>query len=296
MSESRREKATPLPSLSALIPNLFQTLRPTFDGDAPLIMAGSIFIMNDVHIMPMLTYPRPGGLVGPRPVLQGAFGGLALLRKIAESTPKDYYNLLWSQSRNCVVKIGTCKFEDSLDVLLRQFETTKFGNARVYRPGGFILVSLEDVVELLRKRSLEAGMSASEVGSPMVSISPKASIKEAIDKMLTRNIRRLFIDGQGPAFVSDRSIISFMFSGERIYSVRNDPEHWIDARVSDTKYAEAPTVAAGEPLGGAARMIGIQPDACLLTDDGRVVSRWDMVMKPWKAGVLVAGAAGPSHR
>ena len=295
MPESGAAKATPLPRLSALMPNLFQTLRPTFDGDAPLIMAGSIFLMNDVHIVPMVTSPRPNSSGDSHPTLQGAFGGYALLKKIAESTPKDYYNLLWSPGRYCVVKIGTCQFEDSLDVLLRLFESTRFGNARVDRSAGFILISLADIVELLRKGSLEAGMSVSEVGSPIVRISPKASIKEAIDKMLALRIRRLFIDGQGPAFVSDRSIISFMFSGERIYSVRNNPERWIDARVSDTRYGEAPTVAAGEPLDGAARVIGIQPDACLLTDDGKVVSRWDMVMKPWKAGVLAPGAAGPSH-
>jgi hypothetical protein len=287
MPESGTAKATPLPRLSVLMPNLFQTLRPTFDGDAPLIMAGSIFLMNDVHIVPMVT--------GPHPKLQGAFGGYALLKKIAESTPKDYYNLLWSPGRYCVVKIGTCRFEDSLDTLLRLFEATRFGNARVDRSGGFILISLADIVELLRNGSLESGMSASEVGSAIIRISPNASMKEAIDKMLAHRVRRLFIDGQGSAFVSDRSIISFMFSGERIYLVRNNSEQWIDAKVSDTKFGVAPTIAAGEPLPGAARVFGIQPDACLLTDDDKVVSRWDMIMKPWKAGDLAPRAAD-SHR
>ena len=295
MPESGTAKATPLPRLSALMPTLFQTLRPTFDGDAPLIMAGSIFLMNDVHIVPMVTGPRPKSFLDPHPKLQGAFGGYALLKKIAESAPKDYYNLLWSPGRYCVTKIGTCQFEDSLDVLLWLFESTRFGNARVDRSGGFVLISLADIVELLRNGSLESCMSASEVGSAIIRISPDASIKEAIDKMLAHRVRRLFIDGQGPAFVSDRSIISFMFSGERIYLVRNNPKQWIDAKVSDTKFGEAPTIAAGEPLAGAARVFGIQPDACLMTDDGKVVSRWDMVMKPWKAGVLALGADGPSH-
>lgn len=292
MPENGAARGTPLPSLSALMPSLFLTPRPTFDGDAPLIMAGSIFLMGDVHIMPMVTRVPHGHLGGQHTELQGAFGGYALLRKIAQTDPADYYGLLWGPGRHCVVKIGSCQFDDSLDQLLRVYESTNFGNARVDSASGFILISLADIADLLRKGSLESRMSASEVGTPVITISQDASIKEAIDKMLAHRIRRLFIEGKGPSFISDRSIISFMFSGDRIYFVRSSPEKWIDAKVSDTELRSASTIASGEPLAGAARAYGLQPDSCLMTDDGKVVTRWDLIMKPWQKGDLVAGAVG----
>jgi len=281
-----------LPSISALIPNLYLHLRPTFDGDSPIISAASIFLMNDVHIVPMVT-SRPANsspkLLGQK--LQGAFGGFPLLRKIANTAPRDYYELLWTPSREFVVGIGDCKFDDSLDVLLRVFQETNFGYARVDNKGRSVLISLEDLVQLMRKGSLKSDMTASEAGSQVIHISPDASIKEAIDMMISHRVRRLFLDGKDSAFVSDRSIITYMFGGERIYFVRRNPEQWIDAKVTDTNLGAAPTVAATDSISDVAQVFGVQPDACLMTDDGKVVSRWDMVMKPWKAGALVSGAA-----
>jgi CBS domain-containing protein len=291
MPEPSEPVATDSLSIASLVPNLFQKLRPTFEGNSPLIMAGSILIMNDAYILPTVSGLLPGLSDDSRGMLYGAFGGYAFLNKLSKTAPKDYQKLLWSPSRGCMILIGSCQFDDSLDSLLQVFEATKFGIARVDADGMFRLITLDDIVELVRRGWLHPKLSVEAVGSPVLTISQDASIKEAIGSMLAHRVRRLFVHRREPAFVSDRSIISFLFSGARLSLARENPEKWIDARVSDIRLQEAPVVGPRVALGKAANLLGAQSDACVLTEDGRVVSRWDIIMKPWKAGLLMPGAA-----
>jgi len=41
-------------------------------------------------------------------------------------------------------------------------------------------------------------------------------------------------------------------------------------------------------LDEAAKAMRLAPDDCLTTDEWRVISRWDLVVKPWRAGKLEA--------
>jgi CBS domain-containing protein len=290
LAEAAVRREGPSPAISTLFPHLFLNLRPTFDGNSPVIMAGSLLIMNDVYILPMAEGLLPNATDNSRQMLCSAFGGHALLSKIAKTAPQDYHKLLWTPGRECVVLIGSCNFKDSMDEVLHLFEVTHYGNARVNDEWRFTLITLSDFVEALREGTLESDMPATAVGSAMLSISRDASIKEAVSAMLEHRVRRLFIKGTGTKYVSDRIIISYMFSGERIALARRNPEKWFDAKVEETKLREAPTYDAGGTLSGAASAMGPRPDDCLVTSDGKVVSRWDMIMKPWKAGEL-----GPPH-
>jgi len=291
MPERSRAKALPLPPVSTLLPELFLKMRPTFDGSSSLQAAGSMFVMNDVYILPLVTGLQPSSTADFRHALYGAIGSYSLLKKIAETAPKDYGKLLRTPARECLVLIGSCHFDDPLDELLHVFDFTGFGNARIDRGARFTLITLADIVDLVRKGALESGMPATAVGSPVLVISPDAPLKEAIDKMLAAGVRRLFVEGKMPAFVSDRSIVSFMFGGERLELVKESPERWIDAKVSDARFQHAPVMPAGGTLSEAATIMGPRPDACVLTDDDKVVSRWDMIMKTWKAGELAPKAS-----
>ena len=300
MVEGAGPGVVPSPKLSALFPHLFLKLRPTFDGNSPIIMTGSLLIMNDVYILPMAESLLPSATNDSRQMLCSAFGAHAFLSKLAKTQPRDYHKLLWTPSRECVVLIGSCNYGDSLDDVLHMFEVTRYGNARVNNEWRFTLITLSDFVELLREGALESRMPATAVGSQPVVVPPDTPIKEAVSLMLENRVRRLFIKGRGPTYVSDRTIISYMFSGERINLARRNPEKWFDAKVSETSLREAPTIETGATLSEAAAAIGSRPDDCLFTGDGKVVSRWDMIMKPWNAGELGPPGAGkdkvPSRR
>jgi hypothetical protein len=38
-------------------------------------------------------------------------------------------------------------------------------------------------------------------------------------------------------------------------------------------------------------MIGDEPDDCLVSEGGLIISRWDLLMKPWKLGRLSPGGS-----
>lgn len=291
MSGSEGVEDAPEPSIIALMPKIFDAPRPIVDGNSPLITAGSMFVLSDVYMLPVVTGLHPRWSEESRVMMYGALGGYALLKRTAETSPSDYYKMLWTPCTETVVWLASCQSSDSFEDLLRLFDTTRFGNARVDHFQKHTLVTLGDFVALLRNRSLASDMAAASVGSKPITISPERPIVEAIKKMLSYNVRRLMLEGRPREFVSDRSVIRFMFRSDRLFLVRDSPEKWIDARVSDLPSKQAGRLPPRSTIYDACKGIGDQPDDCLVTDDGKVVSRWDLVIKPWKAGRLTVKAA-----
>ncbi len=172
------------------------------------------------------------------------------------------------------------------------FEATKFGAARVSDHDMHTVVTLADLVGTMRTLSLVSEMRVEQVGSPPMSISPDTEIREAVEKMLKFRVRRLFLQGRPREFISSRSVIEFMFAPERLQVARRRPDEWCDAKVSVLGTRSAHVVAPGTSLNEAARMIGDEPDDCLVSEGGLgVISRWDLVMKPWKLGRLSPGGS-----
>ena len=219
--------------------------------------------------------------------LRGAFGTYGILRKIADSKPQDYYKTLWSRSGDVPMWIGTRGYDDSLDDVLQMFSVTKFGGARIAQGTKEALLTLADFVGLMGAGRLSTSMSTDDVCSVAIAIASDRPIIEAAKEMITRSVRRLFVRGEQGDFVSDRSLVDYMFSPGRLEIARDSPEKWIDGNVSDLA-TRTPGRCNTGPLGEAAKAMGPAPDDCLLTDELRLVTRWDLVVKPWKSGKLEA--------
>ena len=277
------------PSISSLLPGLFKLPRPIADGNSPLIHAGFVLNTSEVHILPVMKGMRPRRDRRTGLVLYGALGGFSFLEKFMKTKPKDYYGLLRTPSRRVAVWIGSVDFDDSISDLFRVFEATKFGAARVNDHDMHTVVTLADLIGVMRNRMLVSEMRVEEVGSKPVSISPGAEIKEAIMMMLKYRVRRLFPQGRPGVFVSSRSVIDYMFTPERLDVVRRRPDEWCDGSISVLGTRSARVVAPAATLNEAAWMIGDEPDDCLVSEGGLVISRWDLLMKPWKLGRLSPG-------
>ncbi|MGD0396683.1 MAG: adenylate/guanylate cyclase domain-containing protein [Nitrososphaerales archaeon] len=279
------------PSISSLLPGLFKLHRPIADGNSPLIHAGFILNTSDLHILPVMKGLRPRRDRRTGLVLYGALSGYSFLEKFVKTKPKDYYDLLQTPSREIAVWIGSVDFGDPVSDLLHVFEATKFGAARVSDHDIYTVVTLADLVGAMRNHSLVSDMRVEQVGSQPVSIPSDAEIGEAVKMMLKFRVRRLFPQDRPDEFISSRSVIEFMLTPERLQLARKSPEEWCDAKVSVLGTRSARVVALGASLNEAARMIGDEPDDCLVSEGGLVVSRWDLLMKPWKLGRLSPGGS-----
>jgi len=273
--------------ISELLPSIFEADPPKIQGDDPVVLTASFIKNIDVHFLPA------GGQVPPRRfelanvTLHPAYGSYGILKKIVGSEPKEYYKTLWSKSAEVPIWIGSCRFERPFDDILQAFSETKFGGARVTHGVHEALVTLGDAVGLISGGELSAHMSTDEVSSVPIAISKDRPIIEAIRKMVSHDIRRLFVEREQGKFISDRTLIEYMFSPQRLGIARDYPELWIDETIEklDTK---TPGRCGTGSLDEAAKVIGTAPDDCLMTDEWRVISRWDLVVKPWRAGKLEA--------
>jgi CBS domain-containing protein len=253
-------------------------------GDEPVVLTASYIKNIEVHLLPggrKIPQKKPEHSKFP---LHPAFGGYGILKKVVESEPKEYYNTLWSKSAEVPIWIGSCRYERPFDEILEAFSETKIGGARVTKGHQEALITLGDAVGLISSGRLSTNMTTAEVGSVPVTISKNELIIGAIREMVSKNIRRLFVENE-ERFISDRTVIDYMFSPGRLGIARDHPERWIEGTVAELG-SKSPGRCRSGDLDEAAKEIGESPDDCLLTDDRRVISRWDMVVRPWRAGKL----------
>jgi hypothetical protein len=106
--------------------------------------------------------------------------------------------------------------------------------------------------------------------------------------MFEKRVRRLFLSSERKnivSFISSRRIIRLLFSPERLEIVKEDPERWVDVKLSDIDASEAKMIADGKTVNQAAREIGDRVEDCLVCEPTKkVVTGWDIIMKPWKTG------------
>lgn len=275
--------------ISELLPTVFEVDPPRIEGDDPVVLTASFIKNFDVHLLPGGKGVPPRRFELANFTVRPAFGGYGILKRVVDSEPKEYYKTLWAKSAEIPIWIGSCDYEQPFDDILEAFSMTTFGGARVTKGQEEALVTLGDAVGLVRDGRLSTGMSTGEVSSVPVAISKDRPITEAIRTMVSHNVRRLFVEKEKGRFISDRTIIDYMFSPQRLGIARDHPELWFDEAVEKLGTKDPGRCNEGS-LDEAAKAMGPAPDDCLLTDELRLVSRWDIVVKPWRAGKIEATA------
>ncbi|HZW84948.1 MAG TPA: hypothetical protein VFE91_03470 [Nitrososphaerales archaeon] len=271
------------PKLSDILPNLLDEKAPGVDGKDPVILTGAYLRAADVHMLPG---DEKRVSSGHDFSLANGYGGYAILRRLSVSKPEDWYHMLWRPSAEFPASIGVCGYEESLDRLLYIFEVTRFGVALAKRGPKRNLAHLGNLVKLYQEGRLSTTMRISDVSSRVKSLPRSATLVEAINLMIVNHVRRVFVQDDSGNYISDRSLLDFLFSPARLQIARDSPEKWADSKLSEIKSKKA-EVFGGETLDEAAEAMGDSPDDCLLSEDGKVITRWDLIMKPALAGKLV---------
>jgi CBS domain-containing protein len=274
--------------LSDLFPNLFGISRPIITPEVPVIVAASVLAAHDAPILPITKVGgSPPGVEKQGLKLFRAIGGQQAIRLVVKTNPKDRYKVLWDPCITTSMWLGALDYDDTLENLFRIFELTGFGDARVNArapPHG--LVTLEEVVSLYRERRLSCGMGVNEVSSRAISVDPGTALIEAMTTMCDKRVRRLFLKGRKGEFISDRGILALLFSPKALSVARDAPELWTDFKVSEVQSATAGRASPHSTVEEVGRLVDEVHSVFVLPDGVSLVSRWDLVMKPWKAGRL----------
>ena len=252
-----------------------------------MIVAASVLTTYDAPMLPIVKVGEPPTLEKEGVKLFQAIGSFPIISLLMKTRPADYYKVLWKSCTTTSIWIGSLDYQDSLDRLLRIFQLTGFGDAKVdasVAPPA--LITLNTVVSLFQERKLKCKLPVSAVASKVVTVDPDISLTQAMRLMVERRIRRLFLRGRQGEFVSDRNILAYLFSPKALRVARDTPEFWLDLNLRAIQSMKAHSISPDALVEDVGRLVEPGRDVFMLTDGQSLVSRWDLVMKPWKLGQL----------
>lgn len=236
--------------------------------------------MKDVDAVPIFPMARRGA--------RAVFGFSALLH-LMKLGPKGFADFVRGPCEAASDELSLLGLEDDLEALLEAFEARRLGFALVRDPrqakkAG--LASLADVLSLYGRGGIRSDLTVEDVGTRIFSMPSGSSIRDALQQMFRHRYRRVFLSGES-TYVSDRGILGYLFSPSILEELGTDET--LDPLSKPIGEVEKSTPATIDPRKGlklAALKLKEERGGCLVTDDHRVVTPWDVVMKPWLSGEL----------
>jgi hypothetical protein len=286
--------------LEGALPGIFRRPFPVVEEGTAMLVAGTLLDTPRRDVLPIIRIQADKGTMSltKRGSRHLAFSGYSLVARLLATRPEDRYRFLFEPCERALasfplLEAGGLELSEVLDGFARE----RFGWAFVARGAAMrAVVTLADLVPLYQKGFLWTELTVGDVASPMVFSLPRtAKVDEALRGMMKRRVRRVFLTGTG-SFVSDREILTYLFSPERLSVVRRYPRRMLDPALEEVERVEPVEVDGRAAIGEASGLFKAASGAwCAVCSEG-VVTPWDLVMKPWKAGRLAFGEAAQVQR
>jgi CBS domain-containing protein len=267
------ESALKVLIIKEALPSIFEVAYPVLDPKTNMLSALSLLRFQEIDALP-LSFDSERK--------QRAVAGFSSLARIMQIDPRTLPKFLKQPCEEVSEPLATVGAERSLSMLLDKFLQTRFGFARVTdRKNVGALARLRDLLNLYGTGRFDANLAAEDVASPIFSLPGETKLRTALEKMFENRCRRVFIQGT-KRFVWDRSIIERLFSPAVLAAVARNPSRDIlGMPLSDFEMLEATQAKPNTRLKDAARLLELGRGECLVVG-GKVVTPWDVVMKPWK--------------
>jgi hypothetical protein len=258
------------------LPGIFQRKYPVLEPNTQMQIALSLLRFHEIDALP----------IGFKPMEKKrlAVFGYSCLSKLLDTQPENYGKFLEMPCKNSALELSTIDIGKELRDLFRVFEKTKFGFAWVEsrRLGGF--ASLRDLLELYESGTIDSKLMAEDVASPIFSLPKSTKLRPLLKEMFNRRIRRVFVPGN-KGFVTDRTIINYVFSSTRLSAAAEKPETLLDAELSDLELMRPVRIGSHTTVSDAAASLRNSAENCLVCNEG-VITPWDLLMKPMIQGSL----------
>lgn len=261
-------------------PELFRKANPAIDPKTEMLSALSLLKFHEIDALPLSFDAEKKNR---------ALTGFSSLARLMQLDQKNLSRFLRQPCQNASEPFAKVSANRTVSVLLDKFLRTRFGFARVDDGKNVgTMVGLGDVLELYKVGAFKTVLTVDDVASPIFSMTPETTARRALKAMFDRGVRRVFVDGS-KGFVSERSMIERLFSPRVLAAAAENPsEDLMGTPLSDFEIAEAEEVKQGTKLREAAGLLKQKRGKCLVVEE-KVVTPWDVVMKPWKAKALKIG-------
>jgi len=255
----------------------YPTIRPTY----PLLTILNLLRMEDVAAVPLAEGPES----------RRAVFGFSSLPKLLKLPPESFDEFLEGPCERASDSLESVSVDDELDALLAAFKKRKLGlcfvRGRVNDEMATSLLSLNDVLRLYKTKRISSRLHVEDVASKISSMPESTPIRQALPAMFRLRHRTVFLS-EKRRYVSDRSVIDRVFSPDSLERLRERSEDGVlDASIGSLQQLAPMEVAATTGLQAAAAHIKSDWGPCLTIQDANLlVTAWDIVMKPWDAGLL----------
>ena len=260
-----------LPAKEELFVEVFKRTTPSITADSSILVAGSVL---GFHCIDALSIIRKDAHTDE------VVGGYNILTGLVQAFPMNIRSYIMSKCGLISMRLPIIRYGATLPELLSRFIETKLGLAFVDN-GGRALISLSDLLQLYDKGLINTELKCKDVASPPFCLQSDATLKEALEEMIRRRIRRIFVNN-GNAFISDRTAIDYIFSPEGIQVLRHE---LFTTRIRDIRMIDATQVKGSLPVKEGAALLLRDKDKCLLCETG-LVTPWDCVVKPFQMNAL----------
>jgi len=258
-------------------PKMFERAYPAVDPTTPILSVLPLLRFHEIDVLPLSfdAGRRQKGVYG--------FSCLARLMKVR---PEGVGSFLKQPCEVVSEPLSAIRADRALSGLLDLFLRRRFGFARVVESeGAGALLTLQDVLGLYEAGILKSSLTLDDVASNAFSMPSESTVREVLVEMFDRRIRRVFISGTRE-FVWDRSIIEHLFSPAVIARVvQRELGDILQTPISGIGTTTGKGAEGRMQLREAASLLKARPGQCFVFD-GKVVTTWDVVMKPWKEGML----------
>jgi CBS domain-containing protein len=269
--------------LDSAFPHILERQYPVVKPDYPLLAVLYLLRMKDVDAVPIVTQRGTRGR---------AVFGFSSLPKLVTLGPARFDRLLRGPCEEASDTLVSLSVEEDLESLLETFNSSGLGVALVRGTGSDKrtgLVSLADVLRLYSSGAIRTDITTEDVGTRIFSLPRNTPIRRALQEMFRHSYRRIFLPGER-TYVSDRGVMGYIFSPVVLEEIGNHPHEDILAAPLDEAEKETPLVVApGTAVKMAALKLQGDRGGCLVTRGDKVITPWDVVMKPWLSGRLTIG-------
>jgi hypothetical protein len=259
------------------LPHVFNRAYPVLDPKMPMLPAVSMLRFQEIDGLPLVV---DTSAARPR-----ALHGYSLLKRLLALGHGGFWQFIERPCEDAAQSIGTVAADEDIERLLEVFLKERFGFAWISdteRTG--VPVSLADLLELFKTGTLESNLQVKDVFSPVFSLPGMTPLRKALLFMFSHRFRRVFLSAGG-AFISDRSIISHLFSPSVLHDLAANPDSLLEMPIAEIEKSKPRRVPGRTTLKAAASTLGGNIGQCL-TSRGNVITPWDIIMKPWMAKKL----------
>ncbi|HUI01533.1 MAG TPA: hypothetical protein VLX56_07875 [Nitrososphaerales archaeon] len=256
------------------LPHVFNRAYPVLDPKMPMLPAVSMLRFQQIDGLPLVL---DTSAARPR-----ALHGYSLLKRLLALSQGGFWKFIERPCEDAAQSIGSVGADESLDRLFEVFLKERFGFAWISdteRTG--VPVSLADVLELFKTGLMESDMKVKDVASPVFALPGMTPLRKALLFMFSHRFRRVFLSAGG-TFVSDRGIISHLFSPSVLHDLAANPNKLMDMPIADIEKSKPRRVPGRTTIKAAASSLSGDIGQCLISR-GAVATPWDLVMKPWVA-------------